>query len=114
MPDLDWWINTSWYDNEGADWQESDTMFGIEETEAIQIKGVDSMWKPVQLKPGKIVMAPWLLMHRSNLDVQWRDVYGPVTEYVDFNKRLRAKYPNGSAYSKPIYIRAHYPGKWDS
>lgn len=113
MSDLDWWINTSWYDSEVADWQESETMFSAQDVEPIKVNGTDGMWKPINLKPNKIVMSPWLLMHRSNLNVQWMDTYGPLPEYIDFNKKLRAQYPNGNVYSKPIYIRAHYPGKWD-
>ena len=113
MPELDWWINTSWYDNQFADWEESETMYDVSNAQSISLNGIDDLWKEVKLKPGKIVMTPWLLMHRSNLDIKWRDTYGQTPEYVDFNKRLREKYPNGNAYSKPIYVRAYYPHRWE-
>lgn len=112
-PDQDWWINTSWYDNQNADWPESDTMHSAKDAELIQLPYIHDMWKQINLKPGKIVMAPWLLMHKPNLSVQWRDTYGTLSEDSDFSMRLRDVYKKGIAYSRPIYARCHFANKWD-
>jgi glycosyltransferase involved in cell wall biosynthesis len=112
-PDNDWWINTSWYDNHSAEWPDSETMYAIQDSDQVKLNYIDSEWRAVKLKPGKIVLSPWLLMHRNNLNVYWRDTYGIVSEDADFNKRLREMYPKGVAYSRPIYVRCHMPNYWD-
>lgn len=112
-PDNTWWINTSWYDNEAADWPDNDTMYAISESPIEQLNYIHGNWRATKLKPGMIVMSPWLLMHSADITTKWRDVYGNVSEDVDFNKRLREAYPNGVAYAKPIYARCHYAKKWD-
>ena len=112
-PDLDWWINTEWYDNEAADWQESDIIDASANSPIVELPYIEGGWRKTSLKPGKIVMSPWLLMHRNNLDVHWRDTYGNVSEDSDFNKRLREKYKKGMAYARPIYARCHFAELWD-
>lgn len=112
-PDQDWWINTSWYDSEFADWPENNIMYAIADSPRVELSYIDGGWKQVKLKPSMIVMSPWLLMHKPGLQTQWRDTYGNVSEDVDFNKRLREESKNGMAYSRPIYARCHYAGKWD-
>lgn len=112
-PDNSWWINTSWYDNEAADWPDNDTMYAIHESPIEQLPYINGNWRATKLKPGMIVMSPWLLMHRSDVTTKWRDTYGNVSEDSDFNQRLRKDYPNGVAYAKPIYARCHYANKWD-
>jgi glycosyltransferase involved in cell wall biosynthesis len=112
-PDCDWWMNTTWYDNEASDWTENETLYSTRDAEVVQLPYIHGGWKQVKLKPGKIVMSPWLLMHKPNLSVQWRDTYGTLSEDSDFNIRMREVYKNGIAYSRPIYARCHYGGKWD-
>lgn len=113
-PDLDWWINTTWYDNEVANWPDSETMYASSESKPVELPySEEGTWVQTVLKPGKIVMSPWLLMHKPNLKVQWRDTYGNISEDVDFNRRLREEYKKGMAYSRPIYIRCHFSDLWD-
>ena len=111
--DHDWWMNTTWYDNERADWPDSETLYASSNFQPVQLDYAPGMWKQSVLKPGMIVMSPWLLMHKPGLSVQWRDTYGNVSEDVDFNKRLRDKYKNGVTYARPIYARCHFSNLWD-
>ena len=112
-PELDWWINTTWYDNQLADWKESDVLYPSSDSEVVQLPYIDDSWRQTKLKPNMIVMSPWLIAHRPNLEVQWRDTYGTLSEDSDFNKRLRERYKNGMAYSRPIYARCHFSDIWD-
>jgi glycosyltransferase involved in cell wall biosynthesis len=112
-PSKDWWINNTWYDHSSADFEESKTMYSVKDTPEIELSYVDETWKQVKMKPGMFTMSPWLLVHKSNLNVHWRDVYGTMSEDSDFNRRLREAYPNGALFSNPIYARCHFANKWD-
>ena len=111
--DKDWWINRSWYDHSTANWQESDVMHdssSFETYEFEQFRG--HKWSKIKLKENRVILSPWLFIHRASCSTQWRDTVG-VSEDVDFNKRLRAEYPNGIPFERPTYIRCHYTNKWD-
>lgn len=110
--ELDWWINTAWYDNENAQWEDSNEIFGSEHHEDIEIEGLSGKWTKTKVKPGMAVLSPWLLMHKSTCTTKWRDVIG-TSEDSDFNRRLRQKYKDGMAYERPIYVRCHYRDIWD-
>lgn len=112
-PDRDWWINNAWYDNAASNEDETDVMYATKDLEEIELPYVHDRWKKALMKPGMFSMSPWLLTHKSGLNVHWRDVYGNISEDTDFSKRLREKYPNGTLYSKPIYARCHFANKWD-
>ena len=113
FPNVDWWINQSWYDNHEAEWEESDIMHPHSESEEVEFPYLQSKWKATKLKENRIVMSPWLFSHKPGITVLWRDVYGTKSEDVDFNQRVREAYPNGRGYSNPIYIRCHYSKRWD-
>ena len=112
-PGLDWWMNTSWYDNHQADWEETEKMFSAKDSDPVVLNYAEGSWRQIKLKPGKFETMPWLLTHRSGLNVNWRDTFGTVSEHLDFNNRLRQQYPNGTIFDKPIYVRCHVPGKID-
>jgi glycosyltransferase involved in cell wall biosynthesis len=112
-PDRDWWINTTWYDNHVADFPENEMMYATQESEAVELPYIHDLWRQTKMKPGMFVMTPWLLMHKPSIKTQWRDVYGVISEDVDFNKRMREETSNGVLFNKPIYTRCHYAGKWD-
>jgi len=114
--DRDWWINKSWYDHENVDNSKQNEQ-AIEDTsliEAVKIEGLPDRWKPITTKDNRIVMSPWLFMHSNEVTTSWRDVISSETsEDVDFHNRVRASFPNGIAYSNPIYVRCHLAGQWD-
>lgn len=111
-PNLDWWINTEWYDNEAANWEDSNEIFSSDHSEDIEIEGLYGKWTKTRVKPGMAVLSPWLLMHKSTCTTKWRDVIG-TSEDSDFNRRLRSEYVNGTTYDRPIYVRCHYRDLWD-
>lgn len=112
-PKVDWWINRFWYDNYKCNWKETQVMYSTIGTEEIELDYIGSKWNIVKMKPSFFVMSPWLLTHRSECDVKWRDVSGKESEDSDFSIRLREKYKNGTAYENPSYVRCHYTDKWD-
>jgi hypothetical protein len=111
-PDKDWYINTSWYDSSDHSWEESDILHASDHSKSIEIEDIGGKWTPTQLKPGSIVLTPWLFMHKSTCLTKWRDTIG-FSEDTDFNKRLRSEYPNGYPFERPIYVRCHYNNHWD-
>jgi len=111
-PEKDWYINASWYDNDVHEWDDNETMENTNHELAIEIEGLHAKWTATQVKPGFAVLSPWLFMHKSHCNTKWRDVIG-TSEDSDFNRRLREEYPNGTSYSKPIYVRCHYRDIWD-
>lgn len=112
-PDKDWWINRSWYDHASANWDENDIMYGTSNFETYKFEQFRNQeWNQIKLKKNRIILSPWLFTHRATCNTQWRDTLGS-SEDVDFNKRLRAEYPNGIPFERPTYIRCHYTNKWD-
>lgn len=115
-PEKDWWINTSWFDHESVSTElaNGNAIIDPSETPAIQIEGLPEAWKPIEVKPSRQIMAPWLFMHKTTLSTKWRDVISKDTsEDVDFYTRLQSEYPNGIAYKAPVYVRCHLTDKWD-
>lgn len=111
-PDLDWYINTAWYDNAEHPYKDSEVMQDSVSEEPKTIEGINSEWLVSRVKPGFAVLSPWLFMHKSSCTTQWRDTIGG-SEDTDFNKRLRSEYPSGYSYERPVYVRCHYADKWD-
>lgn len=111
-PEADWYINRSWYDNIEADWEKETVFDSYDRSEAIRIDGIPSKWAATKLKSNLIVLSPWLLTHKKNVNIKWRDTIGH-SEDVDFNTRLRMDYKNGFVYAIPSYVRCHYTGQWD-
>jgi hypothetical protein len=110
--DMKWWINTKWYDNEVAYWEDSEQLFGSNHSEDRKIEGLPGKWTVTGVKPGMAVMSPWLLMHKAECSTKWRDAIG-TSEDSDFNRRLRDTYKDGMAFDRPIYVRCHYRDLWD-
>lgn len=111
-PEMDWWINGSWYDSSSHTWEESENLQQSDHSKAITVDGLDGTWTPTVVKPGLAILSPWLFMHKATCNTKWRDTING-SEDVDFNKRLREEYPRGYSYAKPIYVRCHYDGLWD-
>ena len=111
-PDADWFINRSWYDNIEADWEKETVFDSFDRSGATRIEGLPSKWAATSLKDNLIVLSPWLLTHKRNVNIKWRDTVGH-SEDVDFNTRLRMDYKNGFVYAIPAYVRCHYTGQWD-
>ena len=110
-PDKSWWINSSWFDDSSLDTTNDEIMES--DTEFVQFDGMAGNWKKVSMVPGYISNLPWLLMHRSDVTIKWRDALN-ITEYTDFNSRLRSTYENGATFDNPIYVRGYLQGKWDN
>jgi glycosyltransferase involved in cell wall biosynthesis len=110
---LSWWINTEWYDNENANWEDSLQLFGSDHVNDTSIEGLNGKWTKTRVKPGMAVLSPWLLMHKAECITKWRDTLGMVSEDSDFNRRLRIDYPKGMALDRAIYVRCHYRDLWD-
>jgi hypothetical protein len=110
--DMKWWINTKWYDNEVANWEDSPQLFNTDHSEDKTIDGLNGKWTVTKVKPGMAVMSPWLLMHKSECTTKWRDVLGN-SEDSDFNRRLRNDHKEGMVFDRPIYVRCHYRDLWD-
>lgn len=110
-PDKDWWINSSWFDDSSLDTTNDEIMES--DNEFVQFNGMAGNWKRVSMASGYISNLPWLLMHRSDATIKWRDAMN-ITEYTDFNSRLRSIYTNGIVFDKPIYARGYLEGKWDN
>lgn len=107
-----WWINTKWYDNVIADWKDGVELYATDHNTDREIEGLPSKWTITSVKPGMAVLSPWLFMHKADCTTKWRDTIG-ISEDVDFNKRLRNEYKEGSSFDKPIYVRCHYVNAWD-
>lgn len=112
-PEKDWWINNTWYEHASSNESENDDRYGMDVAEQVSLPYIKHMWKQSLMKPGKFVMSPWTLTHKAGLSVHWRDVYGNMSEDVDFSTRLRAAYPNGTMFSKPMYVKCHLKNKFD-
>lgn len=115
--DKDWFLNTSWYDHQNVVNSTQNSTAITENFKAIPnvtIPGLQDAWKPMELKPGKMIMTPWLLTHKKSVKTEWRDILSYSTsEDVDFYNRMSAEYPNGIAFKKAIYARCHSSGLWD-
>jgi len=110
--EMSWWINTQWYDNENATWQDSVELYTTDNSNDIEVEGLPSKWTVTRVKPGMAVLSPWLFMHKAECTTKWRDTIGG-SEDVDFNKRLREEYKRGMVLERPIYVRCHYSNLWD-
>lgn len=117
FPENSWWLNTSWYDHENVinATQNKDSMIDPNSIESVDLEFLPgNKFKPVKTIDGVGVMAPWLLMHKNNMLISWRDIVSPdLTEDVDFFNRLKSAYPNGSLYNVPCYVRCHHADHWD-
>jgi hypothetical protein len=111
--DLDWWINRSWYDNYKSNWPDTYNMYSTIGAEEIELDYIESKWNRIKMKDHFFVMSPWLLTHRSECDIKWRDISGKISEDSDFSMRLREKYKKGGGYDNPSYVRCHYTDRWD-
>jgi len=111
-PEADWYINRSWYDNIEADWEKETVFASYDRSKAVKIDGIPSKWVATKLKDRLIILSPWLLTHKRNLNIKWRDTIGN-SEDVDFNTRMRLEYKNGFIYETPTYVRCHYTNQWD-
>lgn len=112
----DWAINCTWYDNYVVLNNPIDPTWSIylkPDNETFTVKGLDSYWIKTKLSSDVIILMPWLTAHKSNIDTQWRDCVGDISEDMDFSKRLREKYTKGGRYLSPTYVRCHLNGKWD-
>lgn len=115
--DKSWWLNTSWFDHELV--ENSKQNIGViknpKEIENVQLNVLtEHKFKPMEVKDGKAVMAPWLLIHKNNLSIKWRDTNSTIgSEDADFYNRMVKKYPKGHYFKEPIYIRCHYKDVWD-
>jgi hypothetical protein len=112
-PNKDWWINRTWYDNTSMKLPDNSILNDTTNLERFKIDGLDSEWIKMSLKFNRVVLAPWLFIHKSSCNTKWCDTVGEVSEDVDFNKRLRGEYKNGSTFEEPVYVRCHYSGIWD-
>jgi glycosyltransferase involved in cell wall biosynthesis len=110
--EMKWWINTKWYDNEVANWEDSPQLFSTDHSEDKPLEGLNGKWTVTRVKPGMAVMSPWLLMHKSDCTTKWRDTIGN-SEDSDFNRRLRSDHKEGMVFDRPIYVRCHYRDQWD-
>ena len=113
--DKQWWMNKTWYDNQASDFEAGEIFLeNMADQPTISLPYLQGLWKEAKIRPDKIVMTPWLFMHRADCtSVKWRDTFGNVSEDSDFNKRFREAYPSGVVYARPIYVRCHYTDKWD-
>lgn len=108
-------LNQSWYDNSIVN--KINNFYG----EHIEIIGNDvkfsdleSSWIHVKMKTIYYNCAPWLVTHKSDLTIKWRDVYDAGTsEDVDFINRIKQNKNKMNVYSTPKYVRCHYHNKWD-
>jgi len=114
-PDAMWWINQAWYDHSSMEFKNDETFEDtlVSEKKVIPEINEKERWNASRVKPGLVVMSPWLLVHRPTDKVQWRDTWGSTSEDADFNSRLRKEYKAGSVFSRPIYVRCHFTDKWD-
>ena len=111
-PDMDWYINTAWYDHASANWPQTKEMYGTKEEDGVYVEGLEYKWVQTVLRPGAAILAPWLFAHKPHCTTKWRDTIGG-SEDADFNKRLRNEYTKGIAIQTPIYARCHFAGRWD-
>ena len=114
-PSKTFWLNRAWIDNDKGETAEEDILEPYNsEKEKLRYDNLGSTWKAIKLKAGKTIAAPWLLSHKLDVSVKWRDVISPViSEDMDFVMRLAKKYKNGGSIERPIYIRCHYKDLWD-
>jgi len=110
--ELDFYSNTTWFDSADHRWPEGSATYSTENLESYKFKQVGGEWVINHVKPGMIVMAPWLFIHKRKSDIEWKDTIG-TSEDVDFNIRFRKSYKNGAQINAPGYIRCHYSNLWD-
>ena len=112
--EIEWWINTSWYDSNVADWDEDNILMNmVDHSTDIDIEGIDSKWTVSSIKKGVSSPSSWLLMHAAECNTKWRDTLGGNEDF-DFNKRLKDDYTNGTVFDRPIYVRCKYGDVWDN
>lgn len=115
-PEKSWWMNTSWYDSSDVI-KSNQNIQAIVDPNTIEdttIENLPGTWKAMRVQDDKAIMSPWLFMHKSNLNVKWRDTISvETTEDVDFYNRVISQYKNGTYYSRPVYARCHYKDVWD-
>lgn len=111
-PEATWFINRSWYDNSVMIFKDSENMNDTT-AEPIELPDVPEKWNVSTVRDGKVVMSPWLLMHKPVCDILWRDTWGSISEDADFNSRLRQQYKAGHVMNRPTYVRCHFTNKWD-
>lgn len=111
--ELSWWINSEWYDNDAASWEDNENLFATDHANDIHVEGLNGKWTKTRVKPGMGVLSTSLLMHKAECTTKWRDTIGSVSEDTDFNRRLRKDYPKGIVFNRAIYVRCHYSGLWD-
>ena len=117
---IDWLINTSWYDNIHRFYNPIDeynnTIIIPLESDIVDIDGLPSKWLPYRnILNNEIVyipMQPWTLCHSSNVSVKWVDTVD-TSEDITFNKQLRSLYNGDNFYNTPTYVRCHYSNRWD-
>lgn len=115
-PEWNWLINCSWYDNSIVIENPIDPKWDIylmPNEERFTIKGLDGLWLKTRTREDALVLMPWLLAHKSDIDTKWRDCKGNISEDMDFSRRLRTDYQEGGKFTQATYVRCHYSGKWD-
>lgn len=118
-PSAMWYLNQEWYDHTNVfhpNWIAANgvgnSIMPHDKEEVIKLSETVSI-VPTKMKDGFVVSTPWLFAHRAECDIKWNDTEFPISEDVDFSRRLRDKYPSGVTYRDPSYIRCHYKGAWD-
>ena len=113
-PSADWLVNTSWLDHVNVlAIDASNILESYADKKLLNIPFLNSKFVESKVKQGLMVNTPWLLAHKSDITVRWKDSFGQTSEDVDFGRRLREKYKNGYQYAEPVYLRCHYTGYWD-
>jgi len=112
-PSKDFWLNRAWIDNTKGQTAEHDLIENVN-NDILRFESLGSTWKEVQLKDRNMVASPWLLSHKKDVSVKWRDVISfEASEDTDFVSRLVQSYPNFGTTSKAVYVRCHYKDLWD-
>jgi glycosyltransferase involved in cell wall biosynthesis len=112
-PTKDFWLNRAWIDNLNGETAEQSILEPYD-LDILRFAMLGSSWKSVKLIPGSVVASPWLLAHKPEVSVKWRDVISnESSEDVDFVNRLLDNNKNFGTIEKPIYIRCHYRDLWD-
>ena len=116
--ELDAIYNRSWYDNIKSLDYTSYCDEVRDNIKPVEIKGLQGKWYSVKLKNYKdgrltILYTPWLVSHKTGLNIKWRDVVNEGTsEDVIFGKQIIKEY-NYKVMEHPTYVRCHYSNRWD-
>lgn len=111
-------VNRSWYDNvDGIQFDPYFDELSNQVKKEVSINGLGGKWYAtrMEIKNGKVsyVYTPWLLSHKSDAKTKWRDVVGKgMSEDVLFGKQLLDE-GMSLHIELPIYVRCHYPNRWD-